>query len=234
MWAALETVGALSVLAALLGVTVGVTLWFTSRRAKVLAYFLVAFLLSGAVLIVAARMGDPSDEPGTTTRRELARPESKVLTPADPTPTVQATPTTVPPQVSGACPTHVEDAYFSDMGNIMLDIGDDLAAIERMSNDASGDPDLLFDDYWRSQMDIVLDFLISDADQLESLQPPASVAAIHSDNLGLARTIREFVQVFARGIADHDAETIREAAAKMERLVGMAKANTVSVSTFCR
>ena len=230
----METIGALSVLATLLGVAIGVTLWLSNRRRKVLAYCLVAFLISGAVLMAAARMDDSSDEPGTTTRAEQARPESTLLTPPEPTLTAQPTPTATPPAVSESCPTPLEDAYFSDMVYIMVDLGDDLAAVERLAGQANTDLSLLFDDYWKSEMAIVLDFLKSDADELVSLQPPASLTSIHSDNMELARTIRKFVQLFAEGMADFDAETLREAAAKMDSLVDMARTNTMSVSTFCR
>ncbi len=233
MWAALETIGALSVLTTLLGVAIGVTLWYTNRRGRVLAYCLVAFLLSGVVLMVAARMDDTSDEPGTTTRGVQTRPQSTVLTPPGPAPTVQATPTTAPPAVSESCPAPLEDAYFSDMVYILVDLGDDLAALDRLAEWASRDPSLLTDDYWESDMADVLDFLESDADELESLEPPDSVAEIHSDNLELARTIREFVLLFVRGMTDLDAETLRESAVKMASLGDMAKANARVVSTFC-
>ena len=241
MWVALETIGALATLGSMLGVAIGVTLGFTRKKWKGLAYCSVSFLFSVAVLIVAGRIGDTVERPGTTTHGEQARSESTVLPPAGPTHPVSAPTPAEPTQpistqtpVAMSCPTPREEAYFSEVEYIMVDLGDDLAAFARLTGQASRDIHLLTDDYWESEMALVVHFLQSDADELENLHPPASVSAIHFDNLEMAETIRDFIQLFVQGMADFDVDTLEVAAVKMTSLAEMAETNAESVRMFCR
>ena len=209
LWEALLGVSGLGLLAALVGIGVGIVLGIWRKQWKVLVYCLAAFIVATAVFIVAGLMMDENP-----------------VEPSAPAQETQAIP-------SATCPTSAEKAYLLRVTSNIAELRGTLPEFGRLTKLAGENPSLFLDDDWKAQISVLLVTMELVAEGLVETTSPGSAAWIHRDSMAMGQTIRDFVQLYTRGVDDLDGGSLEAAGVKLASLGGMDETVSERIRRFC-
>ena len=209
VWEALLGVSGLGLLAALVGIGVGIVLGIWRKQWKVLVYCLAAFIVATAVFIVVDLMTDEDPvEPSTPAQQTQAIP-------------------------SVTCPTPAEKAYLLRVTSTIAELRGTLPEFGRLNDLAGENPFLFLDDDWKAQISVLLVTMELVAVVLVETTPPDSAASIQRDSMAMGQAIKDFVQLYTRGVDDLDANNLEAAGEKLASLGSMDETVSDRVRRFC-
>ncbi len=147
----------------------------------------------------------PTETPAPTITPEptTALAPTPVPTPtAEPTPKPEpsATPDTEPIQPPPeTCPSPAETEYFAAVSKIVMDRqGINVAELSMQLELLSGEsPDTIFDEDWRSNTGAILSKMSTEFDEVDTLNPPSSLATIHATVIDIGEAWKRYVEVVA-------------------------------------
>ena len=139
-----------------------------------------------------------------------------------PTPTVVPTvaPTAVPTVMPTAEPTMSaeEIAYGDAIIEVVEAYGNIFSLLAIQFDEAAADPAMMFDENWRLATAVYLGSLIVTGDMARDITPPARYAGSYGLFLEAVTHIDKFIDLYADGVDELDAEKIN--AATMEMTLG--------------
>ena len=176
--------------------------------------------ISLLILLAAVACGTETPEPVATT---------------EPTATVASSlPTNTPAPIQLPCPTQAEAAYFAELSRISSPTAEALLSFGELNSKAGLSPALLFDDEWTLDVALQITILNLAAEELQVMEAPASVQAIHNDMLEWARLTKESNDLYVKGIDDLDMASINLSIAKLIEATGFTVAATEKTEALCQ
>jgi hypothetical protein len=161
----------------------------------------------------------------TPTLKPLPTPTGKLPVPTmRPTPTPKPTKTPVPPTPTPAPPTATptpglsaeEQAYVSEMGNILYDFNLYQLKLLELIDEVSRHGWLLTDIEWKGEMIGVLASFSVRGEKLRALEPPPRYQGSHQAYVQMSQHYDRMCELMVRGLDQMSSEKISQAISEME------------------
>ncbi len=177
-----------------------------------------------------------SPTPGATpaaTATQTSEPTSTIAPTASPAPTLAPTPTPTPAPTPSPCPSRAESAYFNDLGEHIVSLGDAYGGMNILMKEAGRNVAVMLNEDWIIAMALQMFQVNTFAESILALDAPPSTSSISGHARNAAGESISAVNDWSRGIDNLDAGQIYEGAAHATNVGVYLERMNESLLVFC-